>query len=454
MYQRPSWLDRETARYAARLAEEGPPEPNWLGKMPPRTALIITDKIYSLARLPPVLHLAGKCECPVHVTVMAHDHVMPCTLSKSADTPASTVLRLVIAPCKKCEWCKLVKMLGWTERNLVEILLSPAAWMVTLSFEDTWFRHCETSEARLKVVRRMLTLYLKNIREKWPHCPLRFAAVVEAGEKNGRLHIHAIVVQTNTAAGVLPDQALRQRVLDPMVSENRRKIEQQRRLRANGLPWKKIFPIRENRRGQWICGFTKVKRIANGLHSRLKAARYVSKYINKSPVCRIRASIRWGRSHEFHRLDRDTGEYVHKLPRKDEDGKLVAVPQEAEQETAEQAFARAVLVLRHQAAAAAAAVERQQQPDWCIRAAPEGRAVTWVSDNQVADFVRDAYGATGPPDEHAELAGMISGAFGDELDRQIERHSHQKKLSDMSEAEFEDWLAAYAGQFATQPRHE
>lgn len=169
-----------------------------------------------------------------------------------------------------CEYCQQAKAALWTGRAASEFKNSARTWFGTLTLRPS-AQHRLVSAARHRLAaggtdydalsvkeqfsERLvelgaeLTRYLKRVREE-SGAPLRYLVVAEQ-HLSGDPHLHILVHEQN---GDLP---VRERTLAK----------------------------------QWALGFTKFR-----LATDSRAAAYVCKYISKSMLARVRASIRYGSS--------------------------------------------------------------------------------------------------------------------------------------------------------------
>lgn len=186
--------------------------------------------------------------------------------------------------CRQCPNCLRFRAWQWRERAKREIALAERTWFGTITLSETeqlkalyraqlgakrrgvvWDHPVERAygeslvdyERRCslwrfaRIVRAIapeITKWLKRVRKE-SGAKLRFLLVAEA-HKSGRPHFHILI---NEAVGSSP---IRKRTLD----------------------------------GQWKLGFTQFRLVAEGD----KAAAYVTKYLTKSVLARVRASIRYG----------------------------------------------------------------------------------------------------------------------------------------------------------------
>lgn len=96
-------------------------------------------------------------------------------------TPAGQ--KVIWVPCRKCSQCLRRRRRMWYARMMQESQLAVRTWFVTLTFRDD-----ETAGSYDEVQR-----FLKRLRKALPKGAIRFCAVLEAGDLNGRLHWHLLV---------------------------------------------------------------------------------------------------------------------------------------------------------------------------------------------------------------------------------------------------------------------
>jgi len=158
----------------------------------------------------------------------------------------------MLVPCRKCEACLKARGRLWSERAFHEVRGSTRTWFCTYTLNPSWRVRAEieasTSEPEdlYRVVSKWFTLYLKRLRKE-SGVSFRYLLVVEL-HKDGFPHLHALVHE-------IGGQQITKRQLQ----------------------------------GQWPYGYTSVK-LANPT-----SARYVTKYISKQAIARIRASLGYGR---------------------------------------------------------------------------------------------------------------------------------------------------------------
>lgn len=172
--------------------------------------------------------------------------------------------------CRQCPNCLRARSWEWTQRARVEITQSQRTWFGTMTLRPDW--HAQMlNRARQRLARQgvdfelldieerfklqvaevttEVTLWLKRLRKE-SGAKLRYILVAEA-HKNGLPHFHCLVHETLGSKPVL------HRALS----------------------------------SQWKLGFTNFKVVENNA-----AASYVCKYLAKSALARVRASVRYGRT--------------------------------------------------------------------------------------------------------------------------------------------------------------
>lgn len=171
-------------------------------------------------------------------------------------------------PCRTCENCLRHRTNLWTARAIQETRAAPRTWFGTLTLTaERQFYALTRARSRLTeqgidfdglskeeqfglrhaVISDEITKYLKRVRAQ-AGVPLRFMMVAEA-HQSGAPHYHLLVHETS------PDKPVRHKVL----------------------------------KEKWTWGFTNFKLVTN-----LAQARYVCKYLAKSNLARVRASIDYG----------------------------------------------------------------------------------------------------------------------------------------------------------------
>lgn len=203
--------------------------------------------------------IAGRCQRPVEVI----QHGRP-----YRDRPRTPRPRLWITTmqtkCRECENCLKLRAAHWRLRALTEYKCAPRTWLITLTFSpDNQFkalsrarRHVDaqgvefeslpTDEQfllRHRETGREVTLFLKRLRKS---AEFRYALVVEA-HASGLPHYHLLLHEIG----------------EPI---SHRKLT-----------------------GQWTAGFSK----ANLVHEE-RGATYAMKYLTKSRLARVRASVNYG----------------------------------------------------------------------------------------------------------------------------------------------------------------
>lgn len=165
--------------------------------------------------------------------------------------------------CRKCPACLRARMIHWRERAVLEINAASRTWFgtLTLSPHEHWLSQCrarvefaglsaaEQFAERHRANGVLLTNYVKRIR-KHAGAGLRFLCVAEA-HKSGLPHYHMLVHEPHRGSIVRHAQLS----------------------------------------VQWTHGFTTWKLVRDA-----KAANYVAKYLAKSSLARVRASVGYGNS--------------------------------------------------------------------------------------------------------------------------------------------------------------
>lgn len=223
--------------------------------------------------------IAGSCEDPKHAEVAGR---IPADFAAEnpvqLETPQGQPVNLVIemqVPCRKCPTCLRVRASLWRQRAFVECQRSARTWFGTLTVSPEEHYRAKLAaavhskkrglgdfealsegdqfKARHAVISREITRYLKRVR-KVSGAPLKYLLVAEA-HKSGLPHYHLLVHEQ-----------------DPLRPIGERQLRQ-----------------------KWQYGFSRWKlvRAASDLNGKA-AAGYVTKYLTKSNLARVRASVRYG----------------------------------------------------------------------------------------------------------------------------------------------------------------
>lgn len=225
-------------------------------------------------------NVAGNCEAPV--MVMNTAHAPTSILDEGLDRKVYTsdqgglVTTDLTVPCRKCKACLRVRARLWRRRAHEEVEWAPRTWFGTLTFRpearyavlalaikrtsastESWnqLSEAERFRALLGVCSREITLWLKRLRKRGSK--LRYLVVAEA-HKDGFPHFHLLLheqVQGTT---------------------NKRDLE-----------------------GSWRVGFSQWRLIERTSE---RVVNYVTKYLMKSNLARVRASLDYGDYAHRHRL--------------------------------------------------------------------------------------------------------------------------------------------------------
>lgn len=207
---------------------------------------------------------AGRCHSPVYRELVGRSPV-----SVASNTPR-TDGRLTVeieAPCRKCPACLKARAGRWRRRAIAEITSAQRSWFGTLTLAPEW-RFNALSRARLRAAKQgedfetysetdrfrkvcdqiglELTRWLKRVRKN-SGAKLRYCAVYEK-HSDGFPHLHLLIHQRTDA------------------------------------------PVTYRHLGDaWAWGFSNFKLVNDD-----RAASYVTKYLSKSMLARVRASIEYG----------------------------------------------------------------------------------------------------------------------------------------------------------------
>lgn len=174
----------------------------------------------------------------------------------------------IIATCRKCDNCLRRRAAHWRLRSYAEYQNAARTWFgsltlspeqhsrVTMACQAYALKNGDDFDAmspdrqfamRHKCINREITLYLKRVR-KYSGADIRFVCVVEA-HKSGLPHYHILIHESN------PANPVRHALL----------------------------------KEQWRVGFSDFKLVTSKA-----AAGYVTKYLSKSSMARVRASLDYG----------------------------------------------------------------------------------------------------------------------------------------------------------------
>jgi len=227
-----------------------------------------------------VWDVSAKCTSPVYREMLGAVSTMIGKLTLTDDTkrPRGGRTRLhLFVPCRKCPTCLRRRSYMWAAKAMRELEASPRTWFVTMTLRaeaQQWAlqsarRHLdrqgvdydtlnedERFKERVRMISPSITRYLKRVREQ-SQAPLRYLLVAEA-HKTGDPHFHALVHETRA------DRSIPYRVI----------------------------------RDQWDLGFGHAKVVDDNK----RAAFYTAKYLSKSALARVRASVRYGSPEPFYDL--------------------------------------------------------------------------------------------------------------------------------------------------------
>jgi hypothetical protein len=182
------------------------------------------------------------------------------------DRPITVIMEV---PCRRCTKCLRRRSAHWRLRAQAELSAAPRTWFGTLTLtpETHWTMQAramsrlhaggtlwellspdEQFTERHREISKEITLWLKRIRKE-SGAKLRYILVAEA-HKSGLPHYHCLVHETGV------DDCVRYRTLN----------------------------------GQWRLGFSRFELV----DSASPAARYVCKYLSKTALARVRASVEYG----------------------------------------------------------------------------------------------------------------------------------------------------------------
>lgn len=207
------------------------------------------------------------CDAPLYREISGVDYPKQMQAYKWRYAGKHLTVRMSGLPCRKCVKCLRVRARRWRDRAETELASCAKTWMVTLTYDamnyhrllmesmlaknrkgypDTDF---STPEGEFQLMAWWggmdVTKYLKRVRKQLPPRSLRYLLVTETGELRGRMHFHLLLHG------------------------------------SADLTYRVIT-------SPWNHGF---------IHAKLadaKAPRYVTKYVAKSMLSRVRASVNYG----------------------------------------------------------------------------------------------------------------------------------------------------------------
>lgn len=203
--------------------------------------------------------VSGRCEKPRMRTAKAvPGHVWHPDVKMDSYRKSEYIDYLV--PCRRCPPCLRTRSALWRYRAKIETLESSRTWFCTYTVRPdnrVWFRakaskangHERLSEGKLfaaiaKEIGKEFTKYLKRIRKNYG-VPIRYILVFES-HKDGFPHLHALIHEQG----------------EPLT---KRQIQ-----------------------AEWPHGHSQAKLCD------IQASTYVTKYLSKSMLARVRASLRYG----------------------------------------------------------------------------------------------------------------------------------------------------------------
>lgn len=213
--------------------------------------------------------ISGNCSDPVTIELHARadrEYGGLVYRGKRKGTPLTVILH---CKCRKCPNCRKLRARTWRNKAIYETRIAPRTWFGTITFapvmQDRLLERARVRNGYAGVDYDRLTAndqfnelhheagleitkYWKRIREN-TGIPFRYFLVAEK-HMSGKPHYHALVHET------IPDGTLRKRVLQ----------------------------------SNWTLGFTQFKLVAD-----MRQATYLCKYLNKSSVARVRASLGYGK---------------------------------------------------------------------------------------------------------------------------------------------------------------
>lgn len=272
-----------------------------------------------------VYRLAHKPHC--------YDPVAYEVTSRTSSKAAKAVQRITLwgtAPCRKCERCLQMRAYGWQQRAMVEFERSPRTYFgtFTMSPDEHYMLDSRATVRLLKGGTRWSDLtdqdifyercrefgneiggYFKRIRAgRGGHSPTRFRYLLiaeahdgpkTAPELRGRPHFHILLHELTIGSLVEGDP-----VEVKMSGVQNGELEARYHKTKRG-EWKRYVFVADDAflRHQWTLGFTKFQFAENSL-----MATYITKYLSKSLLYKVRASNRYGLNREIDGMKRNDRE--------------------------------------------------------------------------------------------------------------------------------------------------
>lgn len=205
--------------------------------------------------------LSGSCQLPRKVRLMAY-----AAWEKTASVVAAV-------RCRRCPNCLKYRASKWSQKGIVEVRASQRTWFGTLTVRpETRFQYRMLTEHRLteggqqvdsasaryfrehvKDLGREITLFIKRVRKN-SGARMRYLLVAER-HKDGYPHFHVLIHEVHGSAPVT--KAILEKA--------------------------------------WQAGFSNWRLVSQ---DQPKVVYYVTKYLTKSALTRVRASFRYGRDAE------------------------------------------------------------------------------------------------------------------------------------------------------------
>lgn len=245
--------------------------------------------------------ISGSCQKPVTREL----HARPLTVigrsyayGRGSEKPLGLILH---TRCRMCEACMRLRASQWTYRAISETRDAARTWFGTLTLRPEshyqmlararrrlWsggtdfdkLSEAEQFQERMTEISREVTLYLKRVRKE-SGARVRFLLVAET-HKSGLPHLHILVHEMNV------EQSVRYATLA----------------------------------SQWKLGFVNFK-----LARDTKTAAYICKYISKSLLARVRASLRYGLDRENTALSDRNADEANREKKTQKEGEVKVIEQ-------------------------------------------------------------------------------------------------------------------------------
>lgn len=215
------------------------------------------------------VHVEGRCQEPK--VVLREGRPPGWTRTIDVELPATPVPTFVEyhVPCRRCEACRRQHAKLWRDRARKEILYAQRTWFCTFTFKPERRFHYRTLAA-VSAQARGVEFDTLSVRDQFSEIATlqanAFRLAIKRLRKNRKVQVRYLLVCESHVSGDAHLHALLHE-------------------REGSVP-----VLKAELQSEWHSeGFSQVKLVQDD-----RAAWYVSKYLAKSPLTRIRASLRYG----------------------------------------------------------------------------------------------------------------------------------------------------------------